>query len=416
MRRNILILFLAGIFSNSLLLNAQDIQVKSLRVFSSSDQTSFPLIDISDPAKSSITIEFDIQSEYQPDFSILFRFCDENWNPVENTFLLNPIHNTEYNLWFDRLPLRIKGAKYHYSGTFPNENVTFPFSGKWKFFVIDPQEPEHIYAEGKFYVVYPEVRLSTKITRAREEGETSELAILGRHITINTSFTLPDSLFPHYVKLVEVIVNKKIDYPIIVDRLTFDEERFYDWNGSNRFAFTAKEIKPGNEYRHTDFRDENIFNQPVINPQRVGIETSNLFKKGGRDFNGGTELLNYRDDYAEYVDVNFKIRPPENITSPVFLVGSFSNWQVLPQYEMFDDDGLLFLKLNLKRGAYDYQFVTGEVSEDKVVNVDWNILEGNFWETENDYHVFLFYETKEKGGYDKIIGYQKINSGEIWKH
>ena len=64
--------------------------------------------------------------------------------------------------------------------------------------------------------------------------------------------------------------------------------------------------------------------------------------------------------------------------------------------------------VQLKRGVYDYQYVTGKIVNDRVENIDWEILEGNFWETENEYYIFLYYQTVEKGGYDKIIGYKKI--------
>ncbi len=413
MRRNILI-FLSFIFFSSLILS-QDFTLKSLRVFSSIDQTAFPIIDLTD-SQNKITIEFDVDCSYPPNLMLLFKFCDINWQPYENVFLLNPLYNSETNLWLDRLPLRVSGAKYHYSGTFPNNNVNFPFSGKWKFFIIDQNNRDHIYAEGKFYVVLPEVTLKVRLDKTRAEGLLPDPPELGRTITLQTSFNLPDSLFPTSVHSVEIIENKKISYPIVVNREMNHISNYYEWNGSDRFLFTANDLLPGNEYRNTDFRDESRFNQPIINPQHTGIEISNFFKKGSRDLNGGSILLDYRNDYSEYVNVNFRIRPPENIKSSIFLVGSFNNWEVLPEYEMFDDDGLLNLKLQLKRGVYDYQYVTGDYDGYEIKNIDWQILEGNFWETENEYHIFLFYKTLEKGGYDKIIGYQKINSGELWKN
>jgi hypothetical protein len=80
---------------------------------------------------------------------------------------------------------------------------------------------------------------------------------------------------------------------------------------------------------------------------------------------------------------------------------------------MFDDKGLMNITIQLKRGVYDYQYVTGDVINNKVENIEWEILEGNFWETQNDYFIFLYYRTEEKGGYDKIIGYKKIKSGAL---
>lgn len=415
MRRNILIdLFLLFVLSSYTF--ASDFQIKSLRVYSSIDQTEFPLIDLRDSTKGSISIEFDVQSAHITNLNILFRFCDADWKPYENIFLLNPGYNTEYNIWFERLPQRVAGARYHYQGSFPNRNVTFPFSGKWKFFIVDSQNPNEIYAEGKFYVVYPEVKLNVKIDNERSQGYDSDLANLNYTYSIQSSFLLPDSLFSAYIKSVEVIENRKLHYPISINRNQLTQTRFFEWNGSNSFTFIARDIKPGNEYRQADLRDYNRYNSQNVNAQYDGIETSNFFRKGRRDFNGASFLADFRNEYAEYLDVNFRIRPPENITKPVFLVGSFNNWQVLPQYEMFDDNGLLNLKIELKRGLYDYQFVAADIYNDGIQNIDWFILEGNFWETVNEYHIFLFYESTEKGGYDKIIGYRKIKSGELWRN
>lgn len=411
MCRNFLILIL--LLSLITDIKADDFVVKSLRVYSSESEISFPIIDNSDILKKSITIEFDIQGNYAPSLNIVFKFCDKDWNPYDNAFLTNFIYNTEYNLWLERLPLRVAGARYHYSGKFPNNNVIFPFSGKWKFFIVDTQNPKKIYGEGKFYVVSPEVKLNVTITKNRIESEIPEIAALGRIITINTFFTLPDTLFESNIKLVEIIENQKISYPIRIYRDYLTDKNYYEWNGSNKFLFIAREIKPGNEYRQTDLRDTNRFYQKNVNAQYDGIETSNFFKKGNRDFNGGSILTNYKNNYAEYLNVTFRIRPPENINSSVFLVGAFNNWQVLPEYEMFDDNGLLNITIELKRGIYDYQYVTADIDNGVIKNINWQILEGNFWETENEYHIFLYYQTPENGGYDKIIGYKKINIGGL---
>jgi len=411
MCRNILIIFLIIIpFIKN---NADDFVIKSLRVYSSLSEISFPIIDKSDSSKKTITIEFDVQGNYAPALNIIFKFCDKDWQPYENIFLANIGYNTEYNLWLEKLPLRVTDARYHYTGIFPNKNVTFPYSGKWKFFIVDSQNPDKVYGEGKFFVVMPEVKLNISITKNRMENVIPEIAALGRTITIFTSFTLPDTLFESNIQLVEIIENKKISYPIRIDKTKLTEQNYYEWNGSNKFLFIAKDIKPGNEYRQTDLRDINRFNQKNVNAQYDGIEVSNFFKKRNRDLNGASILTNYKNDYAEYLNVTFKIRPPENITSSVFLVGDFNNWQVLPDYELYDDEGLLNLTIELKRGIYDYQYVTADKINEEIKNINWYVLEGNFWETENDYHIFLYYKSPEKGGYDKIIGYKKINSGGL---
>ncbi len=393
--------------------NAVAPQIKSLRVYSTGDQINFPVIDYSDPNNVSITIEFDIQSEFMPSLNIIFKFCDAEWNAYDNAFLLNPMYNTERNLWFDKLPNNIRGARWHYNGSFPNNNVTFPYSGKWKFFIVDSFNKNIVLASGKFYVVYPLVKLNMQVAKEGLQGEMKEIASSGRTIALRTNFLLPDTLYPANVKRVEIINNRKFNYPIVIDRNSYSADRFFEWNAASKFSFIARNVRPGNEYRATDLRDIGKYNTPPVYAHFGGSETSNLFTAGKRDFNGASYLLNFRNEQSEYIKVTFRIRPPDDIKSSIFLVGSFNDWKVLPEYEMFDDKGEMNLSVELKRGVHEYQYVTGEIVNGTVENINWEILEGNYYQTENEYRIFLYYASEEKGGYDKIIGYKKINTGAL---
>ncbi len=394
-------------------LAAKELQVKSLHVYSSQDQRSFPVIDYSDKTNKSITIDFDVDGDFFPAFKIIFKFCDSEWNPYESAFLQNQMYNTERNLWFETLPPTVMGARYHYTGSFPNNNVQFPFSGKWRFFIVDSQNNSAIYGYGNFFVVRPEVKIIAGWTKESADGALSEINSLNRTIAVSAGFILPDSLLQLNVKKVEMINNRKYNYPIVIDRNKFSGDRYYQWNGSNEFTFVARNLKPGNEYRQTDTRNYNVYNSSTVSSEFGNIETSNLFTRQNRDMNGGSYIIDFKDSYADYLNVQFKLRSPDNINAPVFLVGSFTDWEVLPEFQMNNFNGLFSTTLELKRGTYDYQYVTGNVVDNKVENIDWQVLEGNFWETENEFYIFLYYETIEKGGYDKIIGYKKIITGAL---
>ncbi len=262
-------------------------------------------------------------------------------------------------------------------------------------------------------MVYPEVKLNVKTAREGLIGDMNDIAASGRTISIRTNFSLPDSLFSANLKRIEIVTNRKFSYSMIIDRSTFTPDRYYEWDAGSQFSFIARNIRPGNEYRVTDIRDAGKYNAPPVYARFGEIELSNLYTKGKRDFNGASYLMDYRNDHADYLNVTFRIRPPDEIKSSIFLVGSFNNWKVLPEYEMFDDNGMMNLSVELKRGVYEYQYVTGQVVNGKVENLNWEVLEGNFYETENEYNIFLFYGTQEKGGYDKIIGYKKIKTGAL---
>ena len=108
------------------------------------------------------------------------------------------------------------------------------------------------------------------------------------------------------------------------------------------------------------------------------------------------------------MNVTFKIRPPDNNLQSIFLVGAFNQWQILPDYQMKNIGGVYTKTISLKRGIYDYQYVAADIIRDKIENPDWLVLEGNFWETSNVYYIFLYYNDPNYGGYDRIIGFQKL--------
>lgn len=390
---------------------SQDLSIKSLRVYSSIE-TSFPVLTHFEEDNQKLVIEFDVDSDVLPSLSIVFRYCDKNWRPYENIFLQNNGKNIEYDLDFEILPFTCKNARYHYKGVFPNSNnfVEFPFSGKWMFYITDVQDTSRLYGTGKFYVVATDVQLDLNIKKEMLEDKTYSPLEIGRIVNITTRFDLPEELFPNFVDEVEIIQNRKILSPIVIDRIFNTNTRQYSWNADRKFSFTARDIYPGNEYRQTDFRDINKFNSDNINSQFTGFEMSRFYKFGKRDLNGGYLLTNFKNDFATYLNVNFRIKPPEEFAGDVFLVGSFNNWVVSPDYKLEKNGEIYSKSLQLKRGVYDYQYVSGYLVDEKIKDENWIYLEGNFWETSNEYHVFLFYKDPNYGGYDRIIGFKKIIS------
>jgi hypothetical protein len=384
----------------------QDIRILSLQTYSGDDQTSLPIY----PTGGGITIEFDAASTFQPSMSIVFRFCDKNWNPTNNVFLYNSGKDIARDINFTVLPNTVKSAHFHFKGKYPdkNKNVTFPFAGKWKFFVTDISDTSKVYAIGKFIVVSREIPISVKLKNDQLEGKNYFPKVLANVFNITTSFILPSGYFSNYIDHVEIIENHKIDYPTIVDRTFNTSERQFYWDGSKNFTFTARDIQPGNEYRQTDLRDINKFNSENVRAQFTGIEYSNFYKELPGDLNGGEELTNYNNAFATYLNVDFSIRPPDDVAGNVFLVGSFNNWELSPDYRMNNNAGLYDLTVQLKRGVYDYQYVLADYINGEIKNADWLVLEGNSWDTKNEYNVFLYYHDPSYGGYDRIVGYAQL--------
>ncbi|PIW70368.1 MAG: hypothetical protein COW08_02180, partial [Ignavibacteriales bacterium CG12_big_fil_rev_8_21_14_0_65_30_8] len=267
-----------------------------------------------------------------------------------------------------------------------------------------------VYASGKFYVVFPEVILNSSITTDKLEGTELFPTDLKNTFNITTNFEIQNELYPGYISEVRIIENHKIYYPIIIDRIYNTLVRQYYWDANRKFTFTARDIKPGNEYRQLNFMDTNRFNSKNVSAQYDGIEYSRFFKQGAKDINGGEILIKFNDKFADYMNVNFTFRAPEKNYGDIYLVGAFNNWLISNNYKMNRDVDLYSIKLSLKRGIYDYQYVAAVGNRNGKISYDWQILEGNSWDTKNEYHIFLYYNDPDLGGYDRIIGYTLVKS------
>ena len=385
----------------------ENIAVKSLLAYPDDNVTELPVI-----SENKLTIEFDLQAEHTPQLSVVFRFCDKNWNPSGNLFLANHGYNIYSNPAYTVLPVTVKEARYHYKESFPDKNgtVSFPFSGKWRFYITDTYDTSKVYASGKFVVIIGELPMNVTLTKEKLEDKTYFPTQLAYIFNITSELVLPEKFHPSFVDHLEIIENHKMDYPYIVDRNFNTNQRQFYWDGNRKFTFTIRDIRPGNEYRETDIRNHNKFIGKSFNAQFDGLEYSRFFKEGPPDLNGGEILLDYRNDFSTYKNVIFSIRPPNDMFDDIFLVGAFNNWQVLPEYKMNQQGGVYSITIPLKRGIYDYQYATGSISGNTVKDIDWYVLEGNSWETSNYYYVFLYYNDPDLGGYDHIIGYEKIYS------
>ena len=387
----------------------QEVVIKSLKTFSSKDANSIPVL--SSP-RDLLTIDFDVQTEFSPNINIIFKFCDKNWNPTDNLFLANQGKNTAYTLNYFLLPTTVEEAKYHYTNTFPDKDgyVAFPYSGKWKFFVVDSQDPTKIFAEGKFFVVIADVPLKVETKRETLDDKTYFPPQLGHVNWIVVDAALKEDYFPFQVDELEIVQNYLMDNSIRVLRNSTDQNRVFEWDGGNKIRFIAKDVRPGNEYRQTNLQNINIYNSKNVKAQFDGMEYSRFLLLSPNDNNGSFILKSPKDMYATYMNVLFQIKPPAEVYGDVYLVGAFNGWKLSDKNKMNFNGDHFELTLELKRGVYDYQYVVvnGEYSD--VTNQDWYILEGNDWQTTNDYNIFLWYRDQEYGGYDRIIGYSKIQT------
>ena len=386
----------------------QDFAVKSLNIYTTESQTSLPVLT----NDNKLVIEFDVQGDFIPNMNMVFRFCDKGWAPTKNVFLLNSQYSTFYFLDFEELPIMVvDDARYHHKSNYPDDRgqVQFPFSGKWRFYVTDTQDTSIVYATGKFFVVQNDVELGIRVKRDELEDKSYWPVELAKAINVTTDFYLPDEFHPSFVDKIEIVDNQRTYYPIVIDRKTNTLFRYFKWDANRSFTFIARDIPAGNEFRQVDIRDHRKFVGHDLKAQLDGLEYSRFFLNPlKKDLNGGKIYSDYKNEFSTYHNVTFSIRPPDEITGSIFLVGAFNDWELSTENKMYESAGIYSITIPLKRGIYDYQYVVADLSNGQIINPDWLVLEGNTWMNTKEYNIFLYYNEQDKGGYERIIGYKRI--------
>lgn len=198
-----------------------------------------------------------------------------------------------------------------------------------------------------------------------------------------------------------MVVSGKLDYHFI-NELVFD--------GGNEFrAFDLKSLR---------YQSERIalFDYDYQGTQVYLVEDERRnFKQYIRDddLNGkfflekeGAEFSDIESDYA-YVHFSLPYTHPL-VTGNLYIFGGLTDWdftdEALLKYDY--ENNYYYTSIYLKQGYYNYAYV---FLEDGTDAGDMTLIEGNHWDTNNEYIILVYY--REPGTYyDQMIGIEYINA------
>ncbi|MFN4111047.1 MAG: hypothetical protein ACK4G1_02140 [Ignavibacteria bacterium] len=398
------------------------IEIKGLRTYSYKSEVLPPIIvyndfdqnGIEDTSNDFIVIEFDLKSTLKPNLQIIFQFCDKNWKPLENLFLQNFGKDRYYNLQFQTAPNGVKSYNYTFKQIFPDDRrqITFPFSGKYKYLITEFGDYKNVYGEGYFIVVYQKFPINVSFFREVIDDSLSDIMEFNRRDRIQVNVEIPKPYDVFRQNEVEIVQNQKFFFS---DFINFNRKSKYEYGkflSDNLKQYVKRDFLPVNEYRQIDLTDIRKYPNDKLLTSFTGIDVSRKFNYGGNDFNGGMKY--YREDniYNEYLDYRFELTLPGIVDGDVYLIGSFTNWQIRPEFKMDRSGNYYSLVVNLKRGIFDYQYVVVKEthSSQKTLQIDWIEIEGNSWNTKNTYFIFVYYNNPDYGGWDEIVAFTELNT------
>jgi hypothetical protein len=198
-----------------------------------------------------------------------------------------------------------------------------------------------------------------------------------------------------------MVVGNRLDYNFIND-LVFD--------GGNEFrGFDTKNMRYQSEniaYIDYDYLGNQVY---------LHIDERRTFKQYVRDddINGKfyieKEDADDSDIEADYTYVHFTLPYAHPLVNGnLYVFGQLTNWQFLDYAKLEYDyeEHIYTTTLFLKQGYYNYAYV---FLEDGFEAGDMSLIEGNHWDTNNEYIILVYY--REPGTYyDQMIGVEYVSA------
>jgi hypothetical protein len=221
---------------------------------------------------------------------------------------------------------------------------------------------------------------------------------------------------------VVVLQNYRWDNAVRNAQPAFMRQNVFEYNGEKDFVFPA-----GKEYRWIDLRSFRFLSDRIksanreVTPVEIQVapdgDRNNQRYIWYEDLNGfyqiaGTDVNNpfLQGDYAR---VNFLFVPPNNqpyAGKDLYIMGKMTGYEYNDSTKLHFDQtlGVYETSLLLKQGYYTYLFGTKDVGNPKAP-IDLATTEGNYWETENNYTILVYYRAFSDRA-DELVGAYTINS------
>jgi hypothetical protein len=341
--------------------------------------------------------------------------CDAFWNksdlqPMEylNGFLDDFVDDYTYS--FNTMVRYV-----NYTVAFPNEDIRITKTGNYILRVfLDSDQDENVVLTRRFMVYEPQVQVEGRVANSVDLNL--------RYTHHQVSFRILGGNYPMsdtYRNLhVAVMQNGRWDNLIknVQPRNIIGNE--YNYSLVEELVFPA-----GNEYRYFDMKtldyntDRMQSLQYTADGYQVYIMTDMPRNKGNylyeEDINGRKLIAanETRDPYSEgdYAWVHFLLPYwPPLAEGNLYVFGALSEWQfnstnlMRYNFDLRAYEGKLFLK----QGYYNYAYA---FLENNAHAGDLTFIEGSYWETRNEYTVFVYYR-QQGDSFDRLVGIGFINS------
>lgn len=304
----------------------------------------------------------------------------------------------------------------HYVLSFPNRFTRIQLTGNYILNILN--EDREVVMSRRFVVYEEKVSVPLQVKRARGMNEIQEKHNMDFAIKTNAFiFQMPQqnvkvALFQNG-RFDNAIYNVKPQYTIGNDLIyKYDKETQF-WAGNEYLYFDNKDIRNAvnNVLRVTGGE---IYNNILYANEARGSKPYTYYPDINGNFVTNNSNLNVTDVTleADYAWVFFKLSAPAYFEKDdIYIGGMFNNYTKTDEYKMEYNEktGMYEKAVMIKQGFNNYMYIPAN-SKGKVNG--GASPDGNFFQTENDYNVIVYYrENNER--YDRVIGFGQANSEDI---
>ena len=399
-------------FASGLAINPDTIynpNVASVTLFRTGNPISDPIIELN--SSETLELSFDLLGTKNPFLNYTLIHCNADWTPSDystieyfESFTDEPINDVSYSV-------NTLKPYTHYRLTFPNQNIKLTKSGNYILNVYENNASEP-YLTRKIYVSENKLSVDayfSKATKIEDIMSRQEMNLnirkMGYPINAMHRFHL---VIKQNGRNDNMIINPKY-ISVNTDQIVYENSGNIVFDGASEFrAFDIKSLK----YKLDNVERIQTANNDIV----VWLYESKNRQYGAYESNpdiNGKFVIKTEDRgdqlQAEYAFVNFFLKSSSPIfDGDLYIYGQLTDWKIMPYAKMnyMKEMGGYSATLLLKQGYYNYQYLF--VSSDKK-KIDVSKVEGNHWETSNDYTIFVYY--REDGAIaDKLIAVKQLNS------
>jgi hypothetical protein len=198
----------------------------------------------------------------------------------------------------------------------------------------------------------------------------------------------------------QFITNNKLDYNYLDQTL---------FNGGNEFRWfdirNLRQFSPNVKSKRTDTVVHALLN---MEESRGATQYFTYLDYNGRRIIENKEGNNSDID-GDYAYVTFQLSAVMGVPSgaEIYVIGEFTDWRLMPQYKMYFNRNRQRYELDapLKQSRYEYCYAI----KNEKGQPDETSLEGNHYQTENEYCV-LVYTRNLVLNYDELIGIKRFST------